>query len=235
MLDGAIGSLGASDRNAVVLRFLEGRELKDVGQAIGASEEAAKKRVHRAIEKLRRFFTKRGVILSGSVLASAIAAKSATAAPTGLATSITAAGALKGVTAGASTMALLEGTLKALAWAKLKLAAGIGAGMVLAAGTAIVAVTYVAQASHAPNKATTLSPNSPFVRYLANPPWIKMMQVARVSPVFTGNPGYLNTNPPKAPNWYLETNTFGIQPSGAYYAQLSREWTIKFIGPLLRC
>jgi hypothetical protein len=218
MLDGAIGSLGASDRNAVVLRFLEGRELKDVGQAIGASEEAAKKRVHRALEKLRKFFTKRGVILSGSVLASAIAANSATAAPAGLAASITAVGALKAATAGASTMALFEGTLKALAWAKLKLAAGIGAVVVLAAGTAVVAVALVAEASHTPNKAPTLNPNSPFVRYLANPPWIKMMQVARVSPVFTGNPGYLNTNPPPAPRWNHVTNTFGIQPSGAYYA-----------------
>jgi RNA polymerase sigma factor (sigma-70 family) len=219
MLDGAIGSLGASDRNAVVLRFLEGRELAEVGRAIGASEEGARKRVHRALEKLRKFFTKRGVILSGTILASAIAANSATAAPTGLAASITAAGALKAATAGASTLALFEGTLKALAWAKLKFAAGIGAGVALAAGTAIVAVTYIAEASHTPNKAPTLSPNSPFVRHLANPPWIKKMEFAQGNFGYAGLP--TTNDPPPKLIWQVATNSFAIQPSGAYFMMSS--------------
>src|SRR4051812_39467454 len=44
LLDKAIADLGEADRNAVVLRFLEGKDLKEVGAALGTSEEAAKKR-----------------------------------------------------------------------------------------------------------------------------------------------------------------------------------------------
>jgi RNA polymerase sigma factor (sigma-70 family) len=164
LLDGALASLGLKDHNAVVLRYVEGRELAEVGQKMGTTELAARQRIHRAVEKLRKFFAKRGVVLTGAILAGSIAANAAPAAPAGLTASIAAAGALKGATAGASTVALFEGTLKALAWAKLKMAAAIGAGVALAIGTAIVAITYAAEASHTLNKAPTLSPNSPFVR-----------------------------------------------------------------------
>ena len=49
--------LGQTDRAALVLRFFEGRSLNEVGVALGASEDAAKKRVNRAVEKLRKFFS----------------------------------------------------------------------------------------------------------------------------------------------------------------------------------
>ncbi len=64
LLDDAISRLGEKDRNAVVLRFFENKNLREVGAALGASEDAAKMRVNRALEKLRKFFTKRGVTLS---------------------------------------------------------------------------------------------------------------------------------------------------------------------------
>ena len=50
------GGLREKDRRAIVLRFYEGRNLREVGLALGASEDAAKKRVNRALEKLRNFF-----------------------------------------------------------------------------------------------------------------------------------------------------------------------------------
>jgi len=56
MLDSAIADLGAKDREAIVLRFFDGKSMKEVGLALDASEEAAKKRVNRALEKLRLFF-----------------------------------------------------------------------------------------------------------------------------------------------------------------------------------
>ena len=61
LLDDAMGRLGEKDRNAMVLRFFEDRNFEEVGAALGASEDAAKMRVNRALEKLRTFFTKRGV------------------------------------------------------------------------------------------------------------------------------------------------------------------------------
>jgi RNA polymerase sigma factor (sigma-70 family) len=85
LLDRALAQLGETDHNAIVLRFFEGRNFNEVGAALGASEDAAKKRVARAVEKLRKFFTKRGVTFSAAVIASAVSANSVQAAPVGLA------------------------------------------------------------------------------------------------------------------------------------------------------
>ena len=61
MLDGAMERLGQKDHDALVLRFFENKTFAEVGATLGASEDAAKMRVNRALEKLRKFFTKRGV------------------------------------------------------------------------------------------------------------------------------------------------------------------------------
>ena len=56
LLDAAMAGLNETDRHAVVLRFFDGKSLREVGAALGANEEAAKKRVSRALEKLRTLF-----------------------------------------------------------------------------------------------------------------------------------------------------------------------------------
>src|ERR1035437_4572421 len=81
LLDDAISRLGEKDRNAVVLRFFENKNLSEVGLALGASEDAAKMRVNRALDKLRKIFSKRGVTLSAALIAGAVAANSVRAAP----------------------------------------------------------------------------------------------------------------------------------------------------------
>ena len=122
MLDAALGQLGGKDHAAVVLRFLDGKSFKEVGAALGASEDTAKKRVSRALEKLRRFFTKRGITLSTAVIAGIVSANSTQAAPAALAKAVTAAAVAQGATVGGSTLALLRGTLKFMAWSKYKTA-----------------------------------------------------------------------------------------------------------------
>jgi len=57
VLDLAMAQLGETDHNAIVLRFFEGKSFGDVSRALGTSEDAAKKRVRRAVEKLRAFLT----------------------------------------------------------------------------------------------------------------------------------------------------------------------------------
>src|SRR6059036_2864840 len=64
LLDDAINQLGKEDRTAIVLRFLEQRDLCSVGKALGTTEDAAQKRVSRALEKLRIILGRRGVALS---------------------------------------------------------------------------------------------------------------------------------------------------------------------------
>jgi RNA polymerase sigma factor (sigma-70 family) len=130
-LNDGIASLDEKDRNAILLRYIEGMSLKDVGAALGASEDAAKKRVSRAVEKLRIFFGNRGVTLSGSVLTGCLAANSVEAAPAGLAVAVTAA-VLKGTALAASTSTLVKGTLKVMAWTKVKIAVGAGVAALVA-------------------------------------------------------------------------------------------------------
>ena len=138
LLDAAMAGLNDLDRHAVVLRFFDGKSMQEVGAVLGASEDAAKKRVNRAVEKLRRFFTKRGVALPAAVMMAAISANSVQAAPSALAASVVAASVAKGAASGAASLTLIKGAMKVMAWTKLKL--GIGA-LVMAA----VAATFVMQ------------------------------------------------------------------------------------------
>lgn len=91
LLDEALNRLGEKEHDALVLRFFDGKELKHVGAAMGTTEDGARMRVNRGLEKLRQFFARKGVTLSTSAIAVAVAANSVQAAPAGLAFAITAA------------------------------------------------------------------------------------------------------------------------------------------------
>ena len=144
LLDAAVAGLSEKDRRAILLRFYEGRSLRDAGLALGASEAATEKRVSRAVEKLRAFFHKRGIVLSAAAIAAAASANSVSAAPAGLAATISAVAAAKGATASVSTLTLIKGALKVMAWTKAKTTALACVGLLLAAGTATVAVREIA-------------------------------------------------------------------------------------------
>ena len=139
-LDEALAVLGEKDRQAILLRYFENKSMAEVGIALKAGEDTARKRVGRALEKLRKFFAKRGVASTTAIIAGLLAANSVQAAPAGLAITI-AATAVKGPAAAASTLALAKGTLKIMTYAKLKLALGIAAAALLVAGTVNVAVS----------------------------------------------------------------------------------------------
>src|ERR1035437_5694652 len=85
VLDEAIGQLEAEDRTAILLRFFERRDFRSVGDALGSSEDAARKRVDRALEKLHVFLKQRGSTLSAVALGTALVTEAVTAAPAGLA------------------------------------------------------------------------------------------------------------------------------------------------------
>ncbi|HUS33978.1 MAG TPA: sigma-70 family RNA polymerase sigma factor [Verrucomicrobiae bacterium] len=88
ILDAAINQLGSTDRAAILLRFFAGLDFRAVGQAIGANEAAAQKRVRRALEKLNRLLTKNGVTFSAIDLGAALATHAINTAPIGLGASI---------------------------------------------------------------------------------------------------------------------------------------------------
>lgn len=140
-LDAAMAELGQKDHDALVLRFFNGKDFKAVGNHLSASESAAKMRISRAVEKLRGIFARRGIALSTTAIAGALSAHSLQAAPTGLVATATAA-ALKGTTEAASTLTLLQGTLKLMAWTKTKTAALIGAAILLTTTTTTYVVVH---------------------------------------------------------------------------------------------
>ncbi len=136
LLEDAMGQLGENERAAVLLRFFGDKSFAEVATTSGITENAAKKRVHHALEKLHRYFSRRGVKSTIAVIAGAISTNSVQAAPTALAKSVTAMAAAKGATASSSTLNLVKGALKIMAWTKAKIAIGIGAGILLAVGAA---------------------------------------------------------------------------------------------------
>ena len=140
-LDEALAQLGEKDRQVVLLRFFENKSLAEVGSSFGLGEDTARKRVARALGKLHQYFSKRGLSSTTSIIAGSIAANSIQVAPALLAKSITAAAIVKGAAASGSTLTLIKGALKIMAWTKMKTAMVAGAVVLLAAGTATVVVT----------------------------------------------------------------------------------------------
>jgi type II secretory pathway pseudopilin PulG len=138
-LDEGLNQLNASDRDAIVLRFLKRQDLRVVGAALGISEDAAQKRVSRALEKLRNVLSRRGVVLKATALSSVLAAKAVTAAPSSLVVSVTAAS----LAASAGTESTLT-LLKFMAVTKLK--AGIISAIVAASVVTPLVLQHQAQA-----------------------------------------------------------------------------------------
>jgi RNA polymerase sigma factor (sigma-70 family) len=123
-LDAAMGLLGETERNAVVLRFFENKTVREVGAALNLTEAAAHMRLSRALDKLRKIFAKRGVTLTAALIAGAISTNSVQAAPAGITASVISA-LTNGAMLSASTAGLAQATLKTITWAKHKFALGL--------------------------------------------------------------------------------------------------------------
>jgi len=87
-LDAALNSLPAADRAAVVLRFFEKRDFRAIAAALGTSEDAARMRTARALEKLRSRLRKHSTLLTVALLTSMLAEKSLAAPPAGIAAQV---------------------------------------------------------------------------------------------------------------------------------------------------
>src|SRR5262249_25799684 len=96
VLDAAMAELPEADYDPIVLRFVQNQDLRTVGRALGVSDDAAQKRVSRALDKLRQHLTRRGVTTTAGALSIAITANAVQAAPAGLAVTISTAAALSG-------------------------------------------------------------------------------------------------------------------------------------------
>src|SRR6516225_7805794 len=96
-LDSVLGELNEGERDVLLLRYFERKSAREMGQILGISDEAAQKRVTRALEHSRQFLARRGVAVGTGALIMALSANAVHAAPVGLAATIS--------TATAATMA----------------------------------------------------------------------------------------------------------------------------------
>ena len=149
LLGEAMKQLGQKDHDAVVLRFFENKSFQEIGAVFGASENAAKKRVAYALEKMRKYFSKHGVTSTVALIAGAISANSVQAAPATLAKAVTATAFAKGATASTSTLTLIKGALRLMAWSNAKTAIVAGVTVLLVVGTATTMVIQHKYASYA--------------------------------------------------------------------------------------
>ncbi|MGA2029143.1 MAG: sigma-70 family RNA polymerase sigma factor [Verrucomicrobiota bacterium] len=130
LLDEALNRLNKTDREALLLRFFEQQSLTQVGVNLGTNEDAARKRVNRALEKLRTILTRRGMTTTAAALSTVISANAVQIAPAGLAVTLTSTSL---AVAGTGTTFTL---LKIMTMTKLKL--GISALVIATATTALV-------------------------------------------------------------------------------------------------
>lgn len=131
LLDEAVASLPPADRTAILLRFFENKSLREVGTALGASEDAAQKRVARALDQLRDFFARRGVAVSAATLGTDLSANAILIAPAGLGSAVTAS--------------VLAGTGAAVAPIAMNLAQKTLLASAIAALVGVVAYTVVSR------------------------------------------------------------------------------------------
>lgn len=141
LLDESINQLEEADRTAIVLRFFEQRDYRTIGGQLESSEEAARKRVSRAVDKLRDLLAQRGIRTTSGALSAVVAINSVQAAPMGMAGRISAA-ALVGTATKTTTSLITASKIIAMTtFQKIVVTAALAA--------ALGAVIYQAKQAHA--------------------------------------------------------------------------------------
>jgi len=160
VLDEAMILLNEPDRNAIALRFFAHKSYKEIGETLSSSEEGARKRVNRALERLRGLLVRRGTLLSAGAIAGAISAHGVQAAPAQLATPVVSAALAKAAVSVGTLPFLAKATLQTLDRLRLRSLVLRGATASLAVAALILATINVTQRAVAPaagisRKATT--------------------------------------------------------------------------------
>jgi RNA polymerase sigma factor (sigma-70 family) len=136
MLDDALHDLADADRTAILRRFYCQQSLAEVGRALGVSEDAARKRLDRALDKLHALLARRGVTSTASALALTLAQQPIVAAPARLVQKVSNAALANVPIAGAE--AAPAGTIGHASVSKMMM--GV-AGVIVAAAIGMALVT----------------------------------------------------------------------------------------------
>jgi uncharacterized protein (TIGR03435 family) len=175
LLDSALSRLGGKDRTALVLRFFERQSFREVGETLGASEDAAKMRVGRALEKLRRIFARQGVCLSVAVIATAVSDHSIQTVPPGLMSSLASLAGAKGVALGGSALVIAKAASLLMVWTRGKAVLVVVAAVVLVPTGAVVTAVTAARAYAAFHPEIWRTIPEDFVKFALAPSQVKIL------------------------------------------------------------
>ena len=159
LLDEGMNRLRPQDRNALLLKFFDKKSMRQIGEALGISEEAAGKRVARAVDRLRDFFRRHGVAVSAAALPVLLLGNASHAAPAGMVSAVVTSAATTAATTTSSAAAVAKGALAVMAAEKAKLIALAAAAIVVGVGaTAVVIKTIAAPVSAANHQLAAVTP-----------------------------------------------------------------------------
>lgn len=133
ILDHCLSRLADADRHALLLRFFQNKSLAEVGAALGIAEDAARKRVSRAVERLHGLLRQNGATVPADSLSPLLTGRSASAVPSGLAAATIAAAVCNGSSAKASTATLATTVSRQFFLVQLKQWVAIGAATTVGA------------------------------------------------------------------------------------------------------
>jgi RNA polymerase sigma factor (sigma-70 family) len=127
LLNNALAALKTLDRDAILLRYFEGRTLADVGAILGVSEDGARKRIERALDKMRVYFQRHDIAISISALSLLFAAHAAKAVPASCAAALP--------YASPKIAQIAQGALKSMTFTQIKTTVIVGAASLIIGGT----------------------------------------------------------------------------------------------------
>jgi len=167
-LDGELARLPRGERQAVILRYLEGRNESESAEIAGCPVGTLSRRASQGLARLRSRLSKREASLGAGGLVAALAAEAAaplpgTLLPSMLAATQTAAAGASGAATGVGL--ITEGVLKAMFWTKIKIAAGIVAAATVVAGAGTpLAIRAAAGGGDSGEKKPTVGSTSKVIR-----------------------------------------------------------------------
>jgi RNA polymerase sigma factor (sigma-70 family) len=121
-LEDGMARLNEKDRVLILLRFFQNKSMAETASLLGVEESTARKRIQRAVDRLRLFFSRRGIVVPAGAMTAAIAANAVQAAPLALAKTLAVATLAKGAGPSVSIATLVKGVLKIMAWSKVETA-----------------------------------------------------------------------------------------------------------------
>lgn len=152
-LDAALARLREADRSVLTLRYLEEKSVAEVARHLAISEEAAQKRIDRAMERLRQKMGVSQEQVGAATLGAFFLSQKQIAVPAHLAAKVSAA-ALTGTAAASTTaVAITQGVLTALFWSSVKIPLLVGVVVVAVAGGALVAQKALSRGGGTPTAA----------------------------------------------------------------------------------